>query len=286
MIRRDPPLHLQHPDGVYQSFLSVKKNSARRNFIKHSALGLSGLALAPFVNSKKEIPVFTGNPAEKKLHIICVGAHPGDPEFGCGGTMAKYSNEGHSVTFLYLTRGEAGDPAKSYSESAALRTKEAEAACKLLNAKPIFAGQIDGNTILNKEYNEEMTKLILSVNPDLVFTQWPIDAHPDHQVTGMLTLTTWIRSGRQFQLFFYEVNTGIETMGFTPTDYVDITSVRDIKKAAMYAHKTQDPEGTYNNYFKPLEEFRGLEAGVKAAEGFIHFKDKADRATIIGLSPV
>ena len=54
----------------------------------------------------------------------------------------------------------------------------------------------------------------------------------------------------------------------------------------MYAHKTQDPEGTYNNYFKPLEEFRGLEAGVKAAEGFIHFKDKADRATIIGLSPV
>lgn len=286
MIRRDPPLHLQHPDGVYQSFLSVKKNSARRNFIKHSALGLSGLALAPFVNSKKEIPVFTGNPAEKKLHIICVGAHPGDPEFGCGGTMAKYSNEGHSVTFLYLTRGEAGDPAKSYSESAALRTKEAEAACKLLNAKPIFAGQIDGNTILNKEYNEEMTKLILSVNPDLVFTQWPIDAHPDHQVTGMLTLTAWIRSGRQFQLFFYEVNTGIETMEFTPTDYVDITSVRDIKKAAMYAHKTQDPEGTYNNYFKPLEEFRGLEAGVKAAEGFIHFKDKADRATIIGLSPV
>ncbi len=284
MIRRDPALQLQHPDAVYQSYSHVKKNSVRRRFIKQSALGLGGLAFAPLINSKKEIPVSAGKPGEKKLHIICVGAHPGDPEFGCGGTMAKYGNEGHSVTFLYLTRGEAGDPSKSYAESAALRTKEAETACKLLNAKPIFAGQIDGNTILNKEYNEEMTKLILSENPDLVFTQWPIDAHPDHQVTGMLTLTAWIRSGRQFQLFFYEVNTGIETMGFTPTDYVDITSVRDLKKAAMYAHKTQDPEGTYNNYFKPLEEFRGLEAGVKAAEGFIHFKDKADRATIIGLS--
>jgi hypothetical protein len=42
-------------------------------------------------------------------------------------------------------------------------------------------------------------------------------------------------------------------------------------------------EGTYNNYFKPLEEFRGLEAGVKAAEAFVHYKDKSDRATIMGL---
>jgi LmbE family N-acetylglucosaminyl deacetylase len=262
----------------------VKKNSARRDFIKQSSLGLGGLAFAPLITSKKEIPANRENTAEKKLRVVCIGAHPGDPEFGCGGTMAKYSREGHSVTFLYLTRGEAGDPAKSYAESAALRTKEAETACKLLNAKPVFAGQIDGNTELNKAKNEEMTKLILSEKPDLVFTQWPIDSHPDHQVTGLLTLTAWIKSARQFQLYFYEVNTGSETMGFTPTDYVDITDVHDLKKAAMYAHKTQDPEGTYNNYFKPLEEFRGLEAGVKAAEGFIHFKDKADRTTIIGLS--
>jgi LmbE family N-acetylglucosaminyl deacetylase len=263
----------------------VKKNSARRDFIRHSSLGLGSLALAPFISSKKEIHSSGDYQPDKKLHIICLGAHPGDPEFGCGGTMAKYSQAGHSVTFLYLTRGEAGDPTKSYAESAALRTKEAETACKLLNVKPMFAGQVDGNTELNKVKNEETTKLILSEKPDLVFTQWPVDAHPDHQVTGMLTLTAWIKSGRQFQLYFYEVNTGIETMGFTPTDYVDITGVRELKKSAMYAHKSQDPDGTYNNYFKPLEEFRGLEAGVKAAEGFIHFKDKADRAIIIGLSP-
>ena len=128
-----------------------------------------------------------------------------------------------------------------------------------------------------------MTTLILSQNPDLVFTQWPIDSHPDHQVTGMLTLTAWIRSERKFQLYFYEVNTGSETMGFVPTDYVDISDLRELKKAAMFSHKTQDPEETYKNYFKPLEEFRGLEAGVKAAEGFVHYKDKTDRATISGL---
>jgi LmbE family N-acetylglucosaminyl deacetylase len=267
-----------------QNFSLMKKKSARRSFIKMTSAGLASLSFAPLLAAANDSPAVDEiKPAEKKLHIVCVGAHPGDPEFGCGGTMAKYALEGHTVSFIYLTRGEAGDPTKSYAESATLRTEEAEAACKILRVKAIFAGQIDGNTVLSKEKNEDTTRLILSENPDLVFTQWPIDSHPDHQVTGMLSLTAWIRSGRQFQLYFYEVNTGSETMGFVPTDYVDITPVRDLKKAAMFAHKTQDPENTYNNYFKPLEEFRGLEAGVKAAEGFTHFKDRTERATIIGL---
>ncbi|MDA0195462.1 MAG: PIG-L family deacetylase [Bacteroidetes bacterium] len=58
--------------------------------------------------------------------MCCVGAHPGDPEFGCGGTMAKYSDAGHDVILLYLTRGEASDPGKTYTEMAALRTEEAQ----------------------------------------------------------------------------------------------------------------------------------------------------------------
>jgi LmbE family N-acetylglucosaminyl deacetylase len=261
-----------------------KTNPARRDFIKLSAMALGGVAIAPIVNAAPKISKSDiGNPEDKKLHIVCLGGHPGDPEFGCGGTMAKYSDAGHQVTFLYLTRGEASDPNKTYAEMAELRTKEAETACKILNATPKFFGQVDGNTILDKEQNEKITKLILAEKPDIIFTQWPVDGHPDHQVTGLLALTAWVRSGRQFHLYFYEVNTGVETMAFTPTDHVDITAVRERKKAAMFAHKTQDPVKTYNDYFKPLEEFRGLEAGVKAAEAFIHFKAERERAKIIGL---
>ena len=40
--------------------------------------------------------------------MVCVGAHPDDPESGCGGTLARYAAAGHRVTVLYLTRGEAG----------------------------------------------------------------------------------------------------------------------------------------------------------------------------------
>jgi len=263
----------------------MKKNeTARRNFIKASAAGLSSLVISnvnagiigekAFCNTKGHT---------KKLKIVCVGAHPGDPEFGCGGTMAKYSDAGHSVTFLYITRGEASDRSKTYEEMAKLRTAEAFVSCKILHVTPVFFGQVDGNTILNNGENEKMTKMILELNPDIVFTQWPVDGHSDHQVTGMLPFTAWVRSNRKFHLYFYEVNTGSETMCFTPTDYVDITDVIERKQQAMFAHKTQDPVKRYNDYFKPLEEFRGLEAGVKAVEAFIHFKSSSDRSTIIGL---
>jgi LmbE family N-acetylglucosaminyl deacetylase len=262
----------------------MKNKSFRRDFIRMGSAGLGGLALAPLVGASPGLKESAATaPVAKKLNIVCLGAHPGDPEFGCGGTLAKFTKAGHSVTCIYLTRGEAGDPSKSFAESAALRTREAETACKLLQCKTVFAGQIDGNTILSKEKSDEMSKLILSENPDIVFTQWPIDSHPDHQVTGMLGLTAWSRSGRSFTLYFYEVNTGTETMGFVPTDYVDISDLRELKKEAMFAHKTQDPVETYNNYFKPLEEFRGLEAGVKAAEAFTLFKDKTERASLAGL---
>ncbi|HEY2348544.1 MAG TPA: PIG-L family deacetylase, partial [Puia sp.] len=143
----------------------MKKNSGRRNFIQKTSMGLGGMAVSPFLTSKNEI-VPAPEPDAKKLNIVCIGAHPGDPEFGCGGTMAKYAQAGHTVTFLYLTRGEAGDPSKSYAESADIRTKEAEKACKILNAKAVFVGQIDGNTILSKEKNDEIGRLISLETPD------------------------------------------------------------------------------------------------------------------------
>jgi len=41
---------------------------------------------------------------------------------------------------IYLTRGERGIRDKSLAEAAAIRTAEAEAACKIIGAKAVFAG--------------------------------------------------------------------------------------------------------------------------------------------------
>jgi LmbE family N-acetylglucosaminyl deacetylase len=208
--------------------------------------------------------------AERRLKVVCVGGHPDDPESGCGGTLARYAAAGHAVTILYLTRGEAGIAGKSHDEAATIRTAEAETACKILGAKPVFAGQIDGSTVVDAKATETFMALLSSERPDIVFTQWPIDTHADHQAASLLTFRTWSRGGRKFEIYYYEVNLGSQTMDFHPTDYVDITAVREKKKAALFAHKSQNGEEIYRRHHEVMEGIRGRESGRAAAEAFVH----------------
>jgi LmbE family N-acetylglucosaminyl deacetylase len=205
----------------------------------------------------------------RPLSVVCVGAHPDDPESGCGGTLARYAAAGHRVTVFYLTRGEAGIPGKSHAEAASIRSAEAEAACKILGARPIFVGQIDGATEVNRERAEALKRFLTAEDPDIAFTHWPLDTHADHQAAGLLTLRSYLTSGRRFPLYFFEVNSGSQTFGFLPTAYVDITATRDRKKAALEAHRSQGGERIYRDHHGPMEIFRGRELGVAAAEAFV-----------------
>jgi LmbE family N-acetylglucosaminyl deacetylase len=203
------------------------------------------------------------------LKVVCVGGHPDDPESGCGGTLAMYAAQGHRVTIVYLTRGERGIPGKSESEAAAIRTAEAETACGILGAKPVFAGQIDGATELTKARVDTMVTLLAAEAPDVVFTHWPIDTHLDHQIASLLTIRAFVAGGRSFPLYFFEVNSGSQTMGFTPDSYVDITAVREKKKSALFAHKSQHGEDIYRDHHEVMENFRGRQVRTAAAEAFV-----------------
>jgi LmbE family N-acetylglucosaminyl deacetylase len=230
---------------------------------------MSGASRREFLGSGLALSI--SPEVDRKLKVVCVGGHPDDPESGCGGTLAKYRDAGHAVTIIYLTRGERGIRGKSLDEAAAIRTGEAREACRILGAKPVFAGQIDGATEYHKAAVEAFIPLLAAEEPDLVFTQWPIDTHMDHQVASMLTLRTYWAARKRFPIYFYEVNAGDQTQGFRPTAYVDITTVQEQKKAALFAHKSQNGEEIYRRHHGPMESFRGREAGVAAAEAFIQF---------------
>ncbi len=73
----------------------------------------------------------------------------------------------------------------------------------------------------------------------------------------------------KFLLYFFEVCAGEQTMTFHPTDYVDITDTQELKRKTVYWHTSQDPPGIYNCGHAAMEDFRGRELGVKAAEAFI-----------------
>jgi LmbE family N-acetylglucosaminyl deacetylase len=240
----------------------MEKFSSRRHFVKQTAMGIGMLPLSSILSGKFA--------AQSKLFkIVCVGGHPDDPESGCGGTLAKLAATGHQVTIIYLTRGEAGIPGKSNTEAASIRSKEAAEACRILKAKPVFAGQIDGDSIINNEWVKKLQNLIEEEKPDIVFTHWPIDTHKDHQAASLLVIQAWTRAREKFDLYFFEVCTGEQTLGFKPTDYIDITDTQEQKRKALYCHASQDPPGIYQCGHAAMEEFRGRETGVKAAEAFV-----------------
>src|SRR6267378_1564691 len=216
----------------------------RRSFLTQSAILATPELLAA---ATPELPGAKAN-AARSLKVVCVGGHPDDPESGCAGTLARYSELGHAVTVIYLTRGERGIQGKSLDEAAKIRTAECEAACKIIGAKAVFAGQIDGAADFTRTRVDELQKLLSAEAPDLVFTHWPVDTHMDHQVASMCAIRACMALPRKPHLYFFEVNSGSQTQGFLPNTYVDISSVLEKKKSALFAHVSQDGQGIWRQH--------------------------------------
>src|ERR1700693_66400 len=100
-------------------------------------------------------------PSGRKLKVIVTGGHPGDPEYGCGGTIARYTDLGHEVILLYLNRGE-----QPPNNDGALRVAEAKKACEILKARPLYAGQIDGRAVVDAAHYDAFRKILETENPD------------------------------------------------------------------------------------------------------------------------
>jgi LmbE family N-acetylglucosaminyl deacetylase len=251
------------------------KHISRRDLLRDAAAmagtATLGLPLAGLTEAGKS------DAAERSVHklkVIVAGAHPDDPESGCGGTIARYSDLGHDVVVIYLTRGEAGISGKPHNEAAAIRSAEAQKACQILKARPVFAGQIDGSTEVNPARYADFGKLLDAEKPDVVFTHWPVDTHRDHRAASLLVYDAWLRSGKKFALYYFEVLTGSQTQVFAPNFYVDITETEHRKRAACYAHVSQQPDEWYPHHDQ-MNRFRGFEAGTKSAEGFVrHVQDR------------
>ena len=83
------------------------------------------------------------------LKVIVTGGHPGDPECGCAGTIARFTALGAEVVLLYLNRGEGFCGGASLDRCAEIRTAEARKACQGLKARAAFADQYDGRSIVD-----------------------------------------------------------------------------------------------------------------------------------------
>ncbi len=251
------------------------KPISRRNMLsKTSWLGTTVAVGLPLATSAAE-PVPSDTPPTKpKLKVVVTGGHPGDPEYGCGGTIARYTELGHEVVLLYLNRGEWPENPQ-LEDAKSVRIAEAKKACEILKARPAYAGQINGAAIVDAAHYEKFRRLLEAEHPDVVFTHWPIDNHADHRAISLLAYDAWLRMGKKSALYYYEVSNGEDTVQFTPTHYVDITGTAPRKRLACYAHASQAPD-RYYALQELVTRMRGIESGYKQAEGFIRLVQSPD----------
>lgn len=250
------------------------KQTTRRKLLTQSAqlAGAIGASL-PLLDAER---LAEDRPSRtKQLRVVVAGAHPDDPETGCGGTIARYTDAGHKVIVLYLTRGERGISGKTYEEAGAIRTAEAHKACQILGAEAVFAGQVNGKVEVTYTRYDEYRRSLEAQYPDIVFTHWPIDSHEDHRATSLLVFDSWLRTHKKFALYYFEVMSGIQTSQFSPTHYVNITETEARKRSACFAHVSQQPAEFYSVHDR-MNSFRGMEFGCKYAEAFVRHVQNED----------
>jgi LmbE family N-acetylglucosaminyl deacetylase len=212
--------------------------------------------------------------APKKLRVAVVGAHPDDPESGCGGLIALLSKDGHEVHVGYLTCYR-GDRKIGKESEARVRRREAAVACHILGAKPHFFDYAHERLFADAATLQAVSAWLGEMQPDVVVTHWPLDTHPNHHVTASLVWQCYLRQNR-WSLYFFEVMAGQQSLNFRPELYLDLAEVRPLKRRALDCHKSQNPDVIWQVH-EVMHRSRGQEAGVAYAEAYLLADGGKDR---------
>ncbi len=114
--------------------------------------------------------------------ILIVGPHPDDQELGMGGTIIKLANQGHDILILDVTNGEPtplGDPeTRKHEAAAALEILKRNATGRVERWLLDLPNRFVEHTIENRH---ALAGVIRAWQAEMIFTTFPIDAHPDHR---------------------------------------------------------------------------------------------------------
>ena len=228
--------------------------------------------------------------------VLVVSAHPDDPDFGAGGSIARLADSGADVTYVIVTDGRQGgeDPAQKDSDLVAIREREQRAAAKVLGVKRIeFLGYKDGHLAPDLKLRRDIVRMIRKHKPELVITHIPgrvLDApmggsHPDHIAVGEATMAAVYPDSRNPRAF-----RGLLKEGYAPhvvnevwipywtlgDYYVDISKTLDLKLAALKKHQSQvakpGAEWDVDKWIRKRSRDIGKRGGYRYAESFKRIK--------------
>lgn len=197
---------------------------------------------------------------ESPQRILVILAHPDDPEFFCGGTIARWTLAGHDVSYCLLTCGDKGTEDRSLTPDAlcTLRQGEQMAAAAVLGVHRVqFMDYPDGYLVPDMKLRRDITRVIRQLQPDVLVTCDPTNLyvretylnHPDHRAAGQATLDAVFPAARDHLNFVelwrdenLEPHIVREVWISLPKEAnvrIDVTELWERKLQALYEHKSQ-----------------------------------------------
>ncbi|MFZ3070755.1 MAG: PIG-L deacetylase family protein [Anaerolineaceae bacterium] len=211
--------------------------------------------------------------------ILVILAHPDDPEFFLGGTIASWTQSGYEVQYALLTKGERGISA-AFPDCAQLlevRMVEQRAAADVLGVTRVdFFDYPDGYLVPDLDVRREVTKLIRKVKPDIVVSCDPQNYylsdtslnHPDHRAAGQIVVDAVFPAVGNRSFFPELAEEGFPvtmiselwlSLPFAPTVEMDVSDCWGRRIEALLQHHSQigDPDA----FKKHLEDHRAKSNG-------------------------
>ncbi|WP_117208201.1 PIG-L deacetylase family protein [Allorhizocola rhizosphaerae] len=198
----------------------------------------------------------SAEPVPDVERVLCVFAHPDDVDFGAGGTVARWVDDGLEVSYLLVTRGDSGGfDDTPRDRMPVIREAEQRAAAAILGVKQVefLEGYSDGSVTPSLALRKDIMAAIRRFRPDRILTNSPLrrwerisgPSHPDHLAVGEATTCAVYPDARNE---FAHMDLGlppwtVREMWFSggpdPDHAVDVTDTFDRKLAALRAHVTQ-----------------------------------------------
>ena len=199
----------------------------------------------------------------KKIFILA--PHTDDGEFGCGGSIAKFIEEGNEVFYVAFSICEESVP-EGYPKNI-LEIEVKNATRKLgLNQENLIIKNYPVRKFPEhrQEILEDLVKLERAHKPDLVFLPSSFDVHQDHKVI----FEEGRRAFKKSSILGYEFPWN--NFGFDSSTFITLEERHIDKKIdSIDEYKSQEKRFYANEkLMKGLANFRGLQISREFAETF------------------
>lgn len=195
--------------------------------------------------------------------ILIISPHTDDGELGCGGSIARFINEGYHVEYVALSSCEKSVPAGCPRN---ILKKEVKKATKILGIKkPILCDfEVREFPKYRQPILDTLIKIRNKIRPDMVFTPSRYDTHQDHKITVEETL----RAFKQCTILGYEQPWNNIT--FNTLAFISLTEEYIQKKIdALNCYETQKGRSYLNkDFIRGLALTRGTQIEERYAEAF------------------